>query len=389
MSTGNKGIYLRSVDYDEMFRNLSQPAIFGNEYNLDSESEREQLNALIYTRYDGDTLSNIPQCDGGHLSGEYNLGMTCNICNTKVVPVTEKPLESLLWMEIPRGIPAFVHLNIWRMLSISLTYSGFNVLEYLTNPSYRPSVKAPPIMKKVVSLGLPIGLTNFCNHYDDIIESLYRNRIMRGPVIYRDKLYQYLREVRDITFPTRLPFPSKLAFITEENNNRMYADHRMKPAVDAMMTIASLNSEGEEPSLKTKESRVIKVITRLCAYYKDFETNIAFKKEGIFRKLIYGNRPDMTYRAVITSNHRPHDYHTLELPWSLSVLLFQTHLSNKLLKRNFSPNDIKVMLYENTLRHHVVIDNLFKELIEEAKVNGDKGIPTTFARNPTLKRGLK
>ena len=105
------------------------------------------------------------------------------------------------------------------------------------------------------------------------------------------------------------------------------------------------------------------------------------------RKLIYGARPDWTYRAVISSNHGVHDYHCLELPWSLSVLLFQTHLSNKLLKRKFTPNEIKTLLYENTLRHHPILDGLFKELIEESKVDGNKGIPTTFARNPTLKRG--
>ena len=382
-----KGIYLKTVDYDRVFRSLSQPAIFANDFRIDSEEERQRLNSIIYTSYDGDTLSNVPQCDGGHLSGEYNLGLTCPICNTKVVSVTEKPLESLLWIDIPDPIPAFIHLNVWRILSNALTYSSFNILEYLTNPTYRPSVKSPPIMQKVKSLGLPIGLSKFYEHYDEIIISLYRNRIFRGPVAYREKLMRYLQEVRDITFTKRLPFPSKLAFITEENNSRMFADHRMRPAIDAVQMIASLNSEGEEFSLNTKESRAVRVITRLCAYYKDFETNIVFKKEGIMRKLIYGARPDWTYRAVISSNHGVHDYHCLELPWSLSVLLFQTHLSNKLLKRKFTPNEIKTLLYENTLRHHPILDGLFKELIEESKVDGNKGIPTTFARNPTLKRG--
>lgn len=66
------------------------------------------------------------------------------------------------------------------------------------------------------------------------------------------------------------------------------------------------------------------------------------------------------------------------------MLLFGVHIANKLLKQRFTPNELKALMYENTLRHHPHLEAIFKELIEESP----KGrIPTEFGRNPTLRRG--
>jgi hypothetical protein len=384
----DKGVYLKTVDYEEMFRSLSQPAIIVNNFDMTKGEEREKLNFLLYTKYEGDTLANLPSCDCGLLNGDRHVGMRHtgpDGCGTLVLPVTEKPLESMLWMETPPGVPAFVNPTVWRILSKALTHNGFSVLEWLTNPHYRPTVKTPPIMAKVQSLGLPMGLSNLYHHYDEIIDKLYHNKIFGTRVATRNRIYEYLKLVRDRTFTKRLPFPSRLSFITEENNNKTYADHKMLSAVDAILTIVSMDVDGEERSLEVKEGRCVRAITKLNEYYRSFEAETASTKEGIFRKLIFGTRPHWTYRAVISSLHEPHAYDTLELPWSLSILLFKAHLSNKLLKREFTPNDIISLLYENTLRHHVLLESLFKELIEESPEG--RGIPTTLGRNPTLKRG--
>jgi len=384
-----KGVYLKVVDFDAMFNALSHPAIIVNDFDISSESERARLNSLIYTRYDGDTLSNIPSCDCGRLTGERNKGRICGGpkgCGQLVVPVTEKKLESLLWMEAPDGIPAFVNLKIWRILSKHLTVSSFNFLEWLTNPFYRPPVAVPQAqMAKIERLNLPMGLSNFCRYYDQIIDSLYTNRIFTGRVQQRDKLYRFLKKFRDRTFTKRLPFPSRLGFITEESNGKVYADHKMASALDAIWTIVSMYANGEDPSLKMKESRCVRAMNKLNEYYKDFEVNTASRKEGIKRKLIYGTRPHWTYRAVISSLHRPHNYDELELPWSLSTMLYKIHLANKLLAREFTPNEIIALLYENSLRYHPLLDSLFKELIAETP--GGLGLPSTLGRNPTLRRG--
>lgn len=386
-----KGVRLYTVDYERVFRHLSTPPIMVNDFDLASASERERLNNLLYSRYDGDTLSNIPKCDCGKTTGAFNLNRRCLSCGTLVEVVTEKPLESLLWMEAPKGIPGFPNLTVWRILSKWMTHSGFNLLEYMTNPYYRANVKPTEKIRKFDDLGLPMGLCNFHDHYDEIIETLYKHRFLQTGNKAQRELMEYLQSVRDITFTRHLPFPSKLLFITEKSNKNIYSDYTMAPAVEAILTLASMYSgqksndqeSFEEPDIRMKESRCIKTVVQLDSFYKSFESKIAFKKPGIFRKLVFGVRPHWTFRAVISSQHKPHRYDELEIPWSLAVLLFKTHLSNKLLKRNFTPNDIVSLLYENTLKHHLLLESLFNELLEEAPGGS---IPTLYLRNPTLRR---
>lgn len=393
-----RGIYFKIFDYEKAYRGLNQEAIHVNEFDISLESERERLNSLIYTSYDGDTLSNVPRCDCGCVTGQDNMGIRCVECRTTVLPVTEKPLESILWIKVPDGVPAFFNLTIWRILNKNLTYSGFSLLEYLTNVFYHPQQKEPADkMRKLERLGIPRGYNHFVENYDEIIQALFKANLFPGNARRRKKVLQFLQENRHVTFSTVLPFPSKMGFITETNNGKVSADHKMAPAIDAIWTIVGIYqktnkrlSDGSgmdergEPTQMRKESRCVRAMCKLVEFYREFESETAFKKPGIARKLVYGNRPHWTYRGVITSRQKPHRYDGIDLPWSLSVLLFGVHIANKLLKQRFTPNELKALMYENTLRHHPHLEAIFKELIEESP----KGrIPTEFGRNPTLRRG--
>lgn len=398
-----KGIYFKVFDYERAYRGLNQEPIHVNDFDISLESERERLNSMIYTSYDGDTLSNIPRCgctgDDG-VKGEDNIGVRCVVCREICLPITEKPLESVLWIKVPDGVPAFFNLTVWRILNKNLTYSGFSLLEYLTNVFYSPQVKEPvDKMRKLDRLGIPRGYNHFVENYEEIILALFKANLFPGNARRRKQVLRFLQDNIRVTFTTVLPFPSKLGFITETNNGKVSADHKMAPAIDAIWTIvgiykkstgktspeteANFNERGEPTQLR-KESRCVRSMCKLVEFYRDFESETAFKKPGISRKLLYGTRPHWSYRAVITSRQKPHNYDGIDLPWSLSVLLFQTHLTNKLLKQRFTPNELKALLYENTLRHHPHLEQLFKELIEETP-NGR--IDTLFGRNPTLKRG--
>ena len=386
------GVYLETIDYEEEFRALSQPPIFANDFDLDSKEDRERLNGLLYNKLEGDTLSNIPSCDCGKLRGARHYGRRHektatdpDACGSQVLHITEKPLESIIWMRTPDRVDRFVNLQVWRILKKALTHSGYSILDWLTNPQYQATVKTPPIMEKVQGLGLPRGLNNFYRNYDYIIDTLYKAKVFVGRVPVRARTYEYLKMVRKRTFTRQLPFPSKLTFVTEESNKTMFADPKMFNAVNGVLTLISAESRGEDKSTEFKESRCVQTMNNLVEYNKEFESGVAATKKGIFRKLIYGTPPHWSYRSVISSLHEPHHYNSIKLPWSLSVLLFKAHLSNKLLKRGYTPNEIIALLYENTLRYHFLLDSLFKELIAESPY--EHGIPTTFGRNPTLKRG--
>lgn len=396
-----KGVYFRVFDYERAFRSLNQEPVMLNDFDISLESERQRLDALIFTSYDGDTLSNIPRCEctgPEAITGEDNIGIRCPICRSLCLPVTEKPLESLLWVRVPEGIPAFMNLTVWRILNKNLTYSGFSLLEYLTNVFYRSPNKEPADkMRKLERLGIPRGYTNFVNNYDDIIVALFNANLFPGNARRRKKLLQFLHQSRDVTFTTVLPFPSKLGFVTEKINGKVSADPKMAPAIEAIRTIATvfqktpdmvnstnMGDERAEPTRLLKESRVVRSMCKQVQFYRDFESDTAFKKPGIARKLVFGTRPDWTYRGVITSRQKPHSHGGIALPWSLSTLLFASHLSSKLLRERFTPNELKALLLENALRYHPHMERLFTELVEESP--GGR-IPTDFGRNPTLKRG--
>src|SRR5690606_31909055 len=107
-----------------------------------------------------------------------------------------------------------------------------------------------------------------------------------------------------------------------------------------------------------KEARVVSALNNFNDYYKTFENDVIFKKPGIMRKLVYGTRPYWGYRSVITSRQKPHRQDALEMPWSLSILLFKVHLQNKLITQGYTPNEMNALIYENTLRYHPELDRL-------------------------------
>ncbi len=176
-----QGVYHKVVDYEAIFKSLSFKPVILNEFDTTKEEERIRLNDIIYTEYDGETLSNVPrcECETDGLSGEVNVGIVCEECGTPVRPVTEKELQSLLWMVAPKPVPAFINLTVWRVMDRYMRMSGFSVIQYLTDPYYTYKTKRErPIIKKLRALDLPIGLTNFYNHFDTILERLHQHGLL-------------------------------------------------------------------------------------------------------------------------------------------------------------------------------------------------------------------
>lgn len=137
-------------------------------------------------------------------------------------------------------------------------------------------------------------------------------------------------------------------------------------------------------SVRTKENRLVKAIDQLSNYYSEFYKEVAARKEGIFRKHVYGTRSHFSYRGVITSLTGMHEYDEVHLPWSIAVSLFQTHLTKKLYDLDFSPAEAEKLLNDYALEYNPLLDRLFNELISESEF---KGIPTLLGRNPSLERG--
>jgi hypothetical protein len=391
-STQKKGVYLVLEDFNHFFHTLSSDPIIINNFNVSTEDDRQKLNRLLYTHYEGDTLEIIPTCECRAIKGGFNVGQICDVCNTEVRAVTERTLEPHLWIKAPEGVDKLMNPTAWTMLAKPLTGSGCNILEWLTKRTYK-CPETPDLLKLQDRLSVHTfsdGTTYkrswnyFVAHFDEVIYFLNDNRIIKGRIAEKKLLMDWIAQNRDRIFCDYIPIPSRLAFITESTPTGIYADTTMAPALDAIRTITSIESSPTPVSQDMRETRTVKTISMLAEFYFNFIKKSLGSKPGWFRQHIFGGRPHFTARAVISSLSEPHLYNECHLPWSVATNLLKIHLSKKLLDLGLSPNEISHFLNERINRYDETLNGLFKELIDESPHGG---IPIILNRNPTLARG--
>lgn len=361
------GIHMELVSHEERFKTLKTQPVLVNDYDITSEEDKEALNQLLFTQYDGDTLSSVPSCSCGHLaSGEYE-GLTCPECHTEVHPVTERPLESVLWLKVPDGIDRFISPAAWRKLSKLLHIPNFDTLSYLTDPNYKWTGKGREALK-FLELGLPRGLNSFYRQFDKIITTILDSTVLKAKV-RNDIAPKWLAKYHHTIFTRYLPVPSKLVFVVERSGSgqTMYADLKMKGCLDAIRTIGSLQTSTLEVSDRVKNARTVKSIKQLAEFYRVFYAGNLNGKPGWLRKAVYGGRLDFTARAVISSVFGVHAYDELILPWGLSVELLRLHLTSKLLRMDYTPNEAKALINASIRQYNPLISELLDELIAESK----------------------
>ena len=388
-----KGVYLVLEDFNHFFHTLAIKPIIVNNFNVSTEEDKQKLNDLLYTHYEGDTLEIIPTCECRALKRGYNVGTVCSICHTEVRPVTERLLEPYMWIKTPTDVAGLMNPTAWTIISKALSSSGCNLLEWLTKPTYKSTVT--PILQKMIERLSTYKFVDgtvykrswnyFVEHFDEIIQFLFDNRILRGKISENKLLLDWITQNRDRIFCDYLPIPNKLAFITEATPACIYADTTMVQAMNAVRTITSIENSPITLSQTVKESLTVKSIGMLSEFYSDFIKKSLGSKRGWFRQHVFGGRPHFTARAVISSLSEPHHYGHCHLPWSVATNLLRVHLSNKLMGLGMSPNEINSFLAERINRYDEVLDNLFKELIAESPYGG---IPILLQRNPSLVRGL-
>jgi hypothetical protein len=379
------------IDLDELFRTSLRAPIIVNHFNIQSDTDKEEINRLILTQYGSDFLEIEPSCDCGTVRGGYNEGVLCPYCNTHVMPVTERPLETSVWLGLPKGVKKYINPKVYSILAKRLTISKFNILEHLVNPSAGPPETKNAVVAKYMRLNIPRGINHFYDNFEDLIAQLTKENILlrdsedkTGGKGRHTTLMEFIAMYRDRLFCDHLPLPTKLMMITEATMTTTFASTNMMPALDAVRTISSTENSPAPLNLKTLQSRAMKANGLMALYnelcFKDFFD----QKEGWFRQHVYGTRSHFTFRGVINSNTEAHHYEELHIPWSLAVMVFRIHVCAKLIRNGWSLREAQALLDENTLRYNPVLDAIFEELIREAP--GGR-IAVLFNRNPSLLRG--
>ncbi len=380
------GIAVRLVNFNEEFRTATVTPVLVNNFDLSSIEQIEYLNSLIYTHYEGDSLSILPTCECQRTYGAANEGVRCEYCNTVVVSVTERPLESILWIAPPRGVKTLINPQAWYILNKQTTHNGVRLLEWLCSPTMQLPPNPPKAARKLQALAIERGINFFYDHFDEIMALFFEHGLVTGTREQRDSLMLFIRDNREAIFAEALPIPSKLGFITEKTVNRTYADPTMIPAIDAVRTISAAENSPVPLTDKKRQALAVKAIDLLTTYHQTFIGDALGKKHGWFRKHVYGSRQHFTARAVINSLSDNHHYEEVHLPWSVAVMLYQIHLTSMLMKLGpeWNPRTCLTFLREHTLKYHPLLDDLFKQLINNSPY---PGLPILLNRNPTLMRG--
>lgn len=382
-----QGIHMEFVDYqEELDRMTVRPIILNDRPPVRTKEDRAQLQKLLRTDIEGDTLNIIPSCSCGKYHKVEHKYRVCEVCHTEVRSITEQAIESNIWIRSPKGVAPLMNPTMWLILKQGLSNNKFSVLDWLVDPRYIPKklsqAKFAEQSAILTEAGFRRGYNNFYEHHAEYLNKLlsmnYANRQTARHLSDMLEMYGHL------LFTTHLPVPNKLVFLTEKSHVDIYADSNMRHALEAAQIIAGIDESDPTMTVSKLEYRTVKVVNCLAEYASLQFGNTLGKKEGIHRKEMFGTRMKFAARSVISSITEPHNYDEIHLPWGYAIGMLKTHLSNKLMKMGMTIVEINRFLMDHVNIYHPLIDQLFKELIEET---GLGGLPCVLQRNPTLARG--
>lgn len=370
-----------------------------NKFQDCSKDALKAFKEKIFTRYQpNDVLSNTPRCDCSETRGRKYLGVICEHCNKPVLNIREQKLESMVWLEQPRGVAPLINPRTWTILSNHFKKGRFNIIQWLCDTRYPVPEKPPKVYAQLQALGLhrERGYNKFVKNFDEIIAKLLTISDFRKKKQDNQNemhhILKFLQMNRGKIFSSRMAFPNKLLLVVEDTDMAVYVDSNVPIAIDAIESLIGLDDPLNGYTDEVKQNRVVRAIANMATYYEEFNKKSFSSKEGISRKHLAATRCDWSARAVITKLPVQHYHRELHIPWGVGVGLLRLHLARKLKDRGWLPNEIWRFLNRYATEYNPLLDELFKELISESRHeliagSGLRGLPAIFQRNPSLGLG--
>lgn len=384
------GYGLRLFDSDKAFNESDVDPILVNDYAELTVEGDKALRDLLLTTYTSDRIEIDASCSCGAVTGPYNEGSVCPACGTVVEPTLERDVQSKLWVRAPDELHGLIRPNVYELLSSKLNKDNFRFLDFLLMPNYNPTeirdtgTTLSDYRKMNEAFGKVRGYNYFIDHFLEIMEFIVtQTQIVKKKD--RIDLVFWCRANYQLCFPKYIPIPSKLCFIIEETSSGRYADENLEKGIDAVLILAMACANKYKGRINEITKRVVVGVDRLSEFYKKCIKENISGKTGLLRKDIFGSRLHFTARAVIVSLSEPHHYQDLHIPYGVAVQLFRVHITNKLVRRGFTPNEALVYILQYTAQDSPLMWEILEELLAETP-NG-RGYPCLLTRNPSLKRG--
>ena len=324
------GIHLEPVDLDRQFETHSGPTpIIINDMPAFSETDIDLLNRTIYTTFSNDLLNNIPSCECGETVGQYNLNVVCKECRTPVQSILNQDLQPLVWLRAPKDVRALMNPIVWTMLSEQFKIGSFSVIHWLCDTNYQAiyngniSANVMQVLRSIEESGIERGWNNFVDRFDDTIIKLFGIKQFQPKKGEQNKLYQLLSQYRNCIFSKHIPIPHRSLLVVEETDVGVFVDPITTGAINAIRTLAGIDTDLSTYSTRVKENRTVRSIVGLAEFYELTYKNIMAEKEGVFRKHAYATRSHFSFRTVVSSITGPHNHDEIHIPWGGTTVCFK------------------------------------------------------------------
>jgi hypothetical protein len=382
-------VFQKLLNFNNEFRMLPNNPIIINDLPNTTEEDKEKISKLIMVSFSSDMITLLPSCDCKQTKGEVNNDRVtiCPNCKTPVTSVIKDEIVSAIWFRKPNGVNRLISPIIWIMLKSKFTKSGFNIIQWLTDTTYKVDVKQPLVINKIIESGLQRGYNNFVDNFESIMRYLFSLKEFKPDKKNRDQtnyLYDLIMNNLDHVFSDYLPLINKTLLIIEKTVVGIYVDKIVIDAIDAIQMLVSIDKSFHNQNVRVKENRTVKALAKLCDFYENYFKKNLSPKPGQFRKHVFGTRTNFSFRAVVSSLTDTHEYNEVNVPWGIGITSFRPHLINKLKKLGMDGNAATGLLLTHVEKYHPLLDRLLKELISEAK---DGILYILVQRNPSLKQG--
>lgn len=405
------GVSLDLVSHNELYDELvanGDPLIIINDYVADIADNKvvEVINGLIRTHFGTAELNTVPSCLCGLLHNRFNEGLICEDCNTPVMRIINRKLTSNVWIRPPEGFPAFIQPRFWSIFNRYIGRAKFNLLEYLTCRSYIPGgrgsnvatkdKKIRPIIELLEKYGIERGMKYFYDNFDYIMKVILTdngfNNIISGSNARTKAKIKYglqilIHNYRHCIFSSRLPFPSRLIMVSEEDKSTGYIDKNMPMVFNAVKNIVMLERPLMPMTERSVETKLVASNKMFAEYYALFRRQSYSGKPGISRKQQGATRSSWSGRATVSPEAGIHNYDEITAPWVFSISLLRVHIINKLFKLDFTPYEMYKIVDKCMVNSEGedgdILEDIMNTLIDESPSGG---IDLAMLRNPTLER---
>jgi hypothetical protein len=269
---------LRLVNFNELFSQNTNAQVINNSH-LVTDNLSKNLTSSIFRESDS-TVSFVAECQCGHLKGNFNQGVTCPKCNTKVSEAFVNTLQHDAWLSIPDDIFAPVLNPIFYMiLKKNISYKkNIALIDLILNTSL-------PMPDNICYF--PRGFKNFYNQFDHIFSLILdfcnKNNKKKLAIV----LNAFVQKYRDCIFTTKLPvLNSALHTITSEGKSLKYVDQSVKDVLAAIINLthtAFIYKRGVIADSKV-ESDFYKVYIDYIEYLKSILVSKLGSKFGLVRR---------------------------------------------------------------------------------------------------------